>query len=66
MVNFDPKAVRSFSQELENPDKLLRGCEQYHQIEPRGIVYTASRKLILDKPDSEFVLLAGICFSGDR
>lgn len=60
MVQFSPTDVRRFVAEMKNPDKLLRGCEKFHEMEPRDIIYLVARKLILENPNSEYNILAGI------
>ena len=58
MVQFNKDEVKKFVFELRNPEKLIRGCEKYHQIEPRDIVYIVAEKMILGK--SEYHTMAGI------
>jgi len=60
MVQFNVNEIRKFVSELKNPDKLLRGCEKFHEMEPRDIIYIVARKMILENPDSEYHILAGI------
>jgi hypothetical protein len=44
--------------ELKDPDKLIMGCIEFHEIEPRDIVYTVARKMTLG--NSEYHIMAGI------
>lgn len=60
MVQFSATDVRRFAYEIRDPNKLLRGCEKFHEMEPRDIVYLVARKLILENPNSEYNILAGI------
>jgi len=60
MVQFSQNLVRKFVSEMKSPDKLLRGCEKFHEMEPRDIIYLVARKIILEKPDSEYHILAGV------
>lgn len=60
MVRFSIDDVRQFVSEMKNPEKLLRGCRKYHELEPRDILYVAAREVMLKKPASELHLLAGV------
>ena len=60
MVQLEVNSIRKFVLEMKNPDKLLRGCEKFHEIEPRDIIYLVARKIILENPSSEYHILAGV------
>jgi hypothetical protein len=60
MVQFSAKNVRNFVSEMKSPEKLLRGCVKFHEMEPRDIIYLVARKIISENPDSEYHILAGI------
>jgi hypothetical protein len=60
MVQFSQAVVRRFVSEMKSPEKLLRGCEKFHEMEPRDIIYLVARKIILENPNSEYHILAGI------
>jgi len=60
MKKFSQADVRRFVSEMKNPDKMLRGCEKFHEMEPRDIIYLVARKIILENPPSEYHILAGI------
>jgi len=60
MVQFNVTDVRRFVSEMKSPEKLLRGCEKFHEMEPRDIMYLVARKIILENPNAEYHILAGI------
>jgi len=45
---------------MKSPGKLLRGCEKFHEMEPRDIIYLVARKIILENPNSDYHILSGI------
>jgi len=60
MVQFKVNEIKQFVTDLKDPDKLLRGCKKFFEIEPRDIIYLVSRKLILENPESNYHIMAGI------
>lgn len=59
MVQFSVLDVERFISEMKNPAKLLRGCGIFLKEEPRDLAYIVARKIILERPDSPYHIVAG-------
>lgn len=59
MVQCSVTDVERFISEMKNPAKLLRGCRIFHKEEPRDLAYIVARKIILERPDSVYHIVAG-------
>jgi hypothetical protein len=60
MVQCSITEVERFISEMKNPAKLLRGCTIFHKEEPRDLAYIVARKIISERPDSVYHIVAGV------
>jgi len=60
MVQCSVTDIERFISEMKNPAKLLRGCRIFHKVEPRDLAYIVARKIILERPDSFYHIIAGV------
>jgi hypothetical protein len=66
MVQCSVAEIKRFILEMKNPDKLLGGCEVFRKEEPRDLAYIVARKIILERPDSVYHIVAGIKISAHK
>ena len=59
MVQCSVTDVERFISEMKNSAKLLRGCRIFHKEEPRDLAYIVARKIILERLDSVYNIVAG-------
>lgn len=51
--------VREYIERVKTPQILLRGCREFHRIEPRDTAYLVSRDIISKAPDNENFAIEG-------
>jgi hypothetical protein len=60
MVQCTKGEILQFISKIKDHNNLIQGCKKFYEIEPRDLVYVITRKIVIENPNSEWHLLAGI------